>query len=186
MEQAKLNKCHVLFYDPVHQLHNTINGKCWQKKGGNNTIVLPSNTGRKRVTILGALNPVTYNVTSLIIEGMVDEEVTKAVLKNIRDTYSNDKEIIIIMDNAAYNRSYLVQDYAKKINIIIKYLPPYAPNLNLVERIWKFLKSKLKNIYIETFTEFKHWIYEFFKNFEDYKEEVSKITSNKIQIIKEA
>ena len=186
LEQAKDDKCHILFYDPVHQLHNTINGKCWQKKGGDNTIVLPSNTGRKRVTILGAINPVTYNLTSLIIEGMVDKEVTKVTLKNIRDTYNDNKEIIIIMDNAAYNRAYLVQNYAKEINIKIKYLPPYAPNLNLVERIWKFLKSKLKNIYIETFAEFKNWIYDFFKNFEDYKEEVSKIISNNIQIIKEA
>jgi len=39
------------------------------------------------------------------------------------------------MDNAAYNRVYLVQDYAKELNIKIEFLPPYAPNLNLIGRI---------------------------------------------------
>ncbi len=184
LEEAKKGNLHILFYDPVHQLHNTINGKCWQKKGGDNTIVLRSNTGRKRISIVGALNPVTQNLTSLIVEGMVDKEVTKAALKNIREDYDDNKEIIIIMDNAAYNRAYPVQDYAKELNIKIKYLPPYSPNLNLIERIWKFLKSKLKNKYIEKFKDFKLWINNFFKNFSNYKIEIKKLVSNKIQILK--
>ncbi len=88
------------------------------------------------------------------------------------------------MDNAAYNRAYLVQDYAKEINIKIKYLPPYSPNLNLEERIWKFLKSKLKNKYIEKYKDFKLWINNFFKDFPKYKNEVQKLVTNKTQIIK--
>ena len=175
---------HILFYDPVHQLHNTVNGKCWQETGGAGTVTLPSNTGRRRITILGATNPVDYSLTSLVLEGMVDKETTKAALKNIRDTYSDGKQIEIIMDNAAYNRAYPVQDYARELNIRINYLPPYSPNLNLVERIWKFLKMKLRNKYIEHFADFKVWINSFCENFLDYKDEVEKIISNKIQIIK--
>jgi len=186
LTRAKSGEIHLLFYDPVHQLHNTINGKCWQAKGGNNTIVLPSNTGRKRITILGAINPVNYQFTSLILEGMVDQTVTKVALKNIRESYNDDKEIVIIMDNAKYNRAYAVQDYAKELNIKIKYLPPYSPNLNLIERIWKYLKKKLKNHYIEKFADFKIWINNFCKNFDLYQTEISKLISNKIQIIKAA
>ena len=117
-------------------------------------------------------------------KGMVDKEVTKIALKNIRDTYNDGKEIIVIMDNAAYNRAYPVQDYAKELNITIKYLPPYCPNLNLVERVWKFLKNKLKNKYIEKYDDFKLWINNFCKNFEIYKSEIKKLIANKIQIIK--
>jgi len=179
-------KIHLLFYDPVHQLHNTINQKCWQAKGGENTIVLRSNTGRKRLTILGALNPVNYNLSSVLLEGMVDKDVTKAALKSLRNTHDDGIPIIIIMDNAKYNRAYLVQDYAKTLGIEIKYLPPYAPNLNLIERIWKFLKKKLKNKYIEKFEVFKQWIFDFCRNFEIYHDEVSKLISNRIQIIKAA
>jgi transposase len=184
--KSKEGKTHLLFYDPVHQLHNTINGKCWQAKGGQNTIVLPSNTGRKRITILGAISPVNHKFTSITIEGMVNKEVTVEVLKNIRETYNDDKEIIIIMDNAKYNRAYVVQDIAKKLNITIKFLPPYSPNLNLIERVWKFLKKKLKNKYIEKFEDFKLWIYDFCKYFDEFKDEISKLISNNIQIIKAA
>ena len=70
----------------------------------------------------------------------------KRILDNIREMYNDKKRIVLIMDNAAYNRAYEVQNHASKLGIEIKYLPPYAPNLNLIERIWKFLKSKLKNI----------------------------------------
>ena len=184
LEESKKGKFHILFYDPVHQLHNTINSKCWQKIGGDNTITLESNTGRKRVSILGAISPVNHQFTSLILEGMVDKEVTKVSLKNIRDTYADGKEIIIIMDNATYNRAYPVQDYAVELNITIRYLPPYSPNLNLIERVWKFLKSKLKNKYIEKYDDFKFWITNFCKNFEIYRNEIEKLISNKIQIIK--
>ena len=186
MLKSKEGKTHLLFYDPVHQLHNTINGKCWQAKGGHGTIALPSNTGRKRITILGAISPVDHKFTSITLEGMVDKKVTMEVLKNIREAYNDDKEIIIIMDNAKYNRAYIVQDTAKQLNITIKFLPPYSPNLNLIERVWKFLKKKLKNKYIEKFEDFKLWINDFCKNFDEFKSEVSKLISNNIQIIKAA
>jgi len=87
---------------------------------------------------------------------------------------------------AKYNRAYVVQEYAKELNTNIKYLPPYSPNLNLIERVWKFLKKKLKNKYIEKFNDFKIWINDFCKNFDSYQDEISKLISNKIQIIKAA
>jgi transposase len=102
----------------------------------------------------------------------------------VSQTYSDGKPIIIVMDNAKYNRAYSVQNYAKTLGIIIKYLPPYAPNLNLVERVWRFLKSELKNKYIENFEDFKEWIMNFCKNFKIYENEMKTIISNKIQILK--
>ncbi len=62
IEEAKQGKFHLFFHDPCHQLHNTIAGKCWQQKGAEGTIVLNSNTGRKRVTIIGTINAITYKL----------------------------------------------------------------------------------------------------------------------------
>lgn len=186
LKEAVKGKHHMLFYDPVHQLHNTINGKCWQLKGSKGTIQLPSNTGRKRVTVLGAINPINMKFTSIIMTGMCDKEVTKKALENIREDYPDKNKIILIVDNAAYNRAYEVQDYAKALNIEIKYLPPYSPNLNLIERLWKFLKKIFKNRYIENFNDFVAEIESFCKNFDCYYDEISKIISTKIQIIKAA
>jgi len=47
------------------------------------------------------------------------------------------------MDNARYQRCHLVQDLAKVLGIELLFLPPYSPNLNLIERYWKYLKGKL-------------------------------------------
>jgi transposase len=78
---------------------------------------------------------------------MVDKEVAKHSLDNIRSAYNDGKEVVVIMDNAKYNRAYQVRRHAKSLNVTIKYLPPYCPNLNLIERAWKYLKKKLKNLY---------------------------------------
>ncbi len=51
--------------------------------------------------------------------------------------------ITLVMDNARYQRCRLVQDLADKLNIELLFLPSYSPNLNLIERYWKYLKGKL-------------------------------------------
>jgi transposase len=103
--------------------------------------------------------------SGLILEDYCDTETTKQVLKNIRNDYSDGKPIFIFLDNAAYNRSYEVQDYAIELGIVLCYLPPYSPNLNLIERLRKFMKKILvKNRYYETFQEFEEAFISFFVN----------------------
>ncbi|MDR2640804.1 MAG: transposase, partial [Candidatus Peribacteria bacterium] len=111
--------------------------------------------------------------SGLIIEDYCDKETTKQVLKNIRNDYSDGKPIFIFLDNAAYNRSYEVQDYAIELGITLCYLPPYSPNLNLIERLRKFMKKMLvKNRYYETFKEFKETFIDFFVNLSNYSEDL--------------
>lgn len=63
------------------------------------------------------------------------------------------------MDNARYQRFNKVTEHAAKLGIDILFLPPYSPNLNLIERLWKFIKKKrLYNRYHETFCHFKEAI----------------------------
>ena len=88
------------------------------------------------------------------------------------------------MDNAGYNRAYDVQELAQELNIILHYLPPYAPNLNLIERLWKFFKKKImKNTYYSSFEAFYNAIVYFFKNFSAYEKELSTLLTLKFQII---
>jgi Transposase and inactivated derivatives len=64
--------------------------------------------------------------------------------------------ITLILDNARYQRCRLVQHYAAALGIELLYLPPYSPNLNLIERLWKFVKKKsLYSKYYEKFPAFK-------------------------------
>ena len=143
IKQAKKWKIHLLFADPTHKIHNTINGKCWQTKGKKGTIMLPSNTWRRRITILWAINVLdSTKLTSIVTEDNCDREMAQALLREVRKDYLDWKEIVIIKDNASYHHATEVQELAKELNIRIVFLPAYCPNLNLIERIWKFMKSE--------------------------------------------
>ena len=151
---AQNNEIHLMFADPTHKIHNTINGKCWQKRWKDWTIFLPSNTWRKRITVLWAINVTTpTRLTSIVTENNCDQEMAKALLREIRKEYPDWKEIVIIKDNAKYHHAESVWALAQELNITIVFLPPYCPNLNLIERVWKFMKSKFKNKYHATFND---------------------------------
>ncbi len=147
--------------------------------------MLPSNTWRRRITILWAINIVnTTKLTSIVTEDNCDQEMAQALLREVRKDYPDWKEIVMIKDNAKYHHANSVQELAKELNIRIVFLPAYCPNLNLIERVWKFMKSKFKNIYHETFDDFYNAVFNFFWNFGEHKEEIKTILSQKFQIIK--
>jgi len=92
--------------------------------------------------------------------------------------------IQVFLDNARYSWNKEVRLEAKKLNIKLIFLPPYSPNLNLIERLWKFLKKKIrKNIYYHTFKKFAKAIYNFFKNIEQYQAELKTLLTLKFEII---
>jgi len=175
----------LLFIDPVHQVHNNENDYCWQFKGRCHTKTALANTGRRRLNIIGAINPVTLQPTAMLIEDNCCEEVIVAFLEEIKKQYSSATTICIILDNARYQRAYSVQIRAKELGISLIYLPPYCPNLNLIERLWRFFKKKvMKNKFYETFGEFEHSVGEFFVNFDDYLVQLKSLLSFKFGIIK--
>lgn len=92
----------------------------------------------------------------MIEEENCDQSSTKRFFDLLRQEYPDTTPIHIFLDNAKYQKCYTVQEYAKEINIVLEYLPAYSPNLNLIERFWKFTKKVLvRNQYYETFDEFK-------------------------------
>ncbi len=176
-------KIHILFYDPVHQIHNSVAWKCWIEKGKEH--ILKSNTWRKRITALWWINPVNLKFSGLITKDNCDTEMTKATFKIIRESYSDYKPIFLFLDNAAYNRAYESQEYAESLGITLFFIPPYSPNLNLVERLRKFMKKKLvKNIYVENFDDFYNKFIDFFTSLSDHNNELETIFGNKFQILK--
>lgn len=160
------------------------NGYCWQEIGKAGTKIISSNTGRKRVTILGALNPINLNPTALVTESNCDQEAMKVFLKEIRKEYPNADTIHAILDNARYHYAKSVREKAKELKIELIFLPPYCPNLNLIERLWKFLKKKLKkNKFYDTFEKFTDAICKFFENINQHKEELKRLLTLNFEII---
>lgn len=183
LSDAKKWTLHILFYDPVHQIHNSVAWKCRIEKGKEHQ--LKSNTWRKRITALWWINPINLKFSGLITKDNCDTEMTKATFKIIREDYPDDKPIFLFLDNAAYNRAYESQEYAESLGITLFFIPPYSPNLNLVERLRKFMKKKLvKNRYFEVFDDFYTAFIGFFTELETRFNELKSIFDNKFQILK--
>ena len=179
----KKNK--LFFFDPVHQTHNNENDYAWMEKGANGTKTVFSNTGRRRINIIGALNALELEMTTVVSEANCNKDLIMIFLKELKDDNPECEKIYLIMDNASYNRAYDVVNKAKENNIELIYLPAYSPNLNIIERLWRFFKKKLtKNKYYEHFTEFEEKINEFFKNIKNYEEELYNLLTLNFQILK--
>ena len=130
----------LLFMDGVHPQHNPVSSYAWILKGQEKEV--PTNTGRKRININGALNIKNYDTIAREDE-RINAQSTIELLKQIEDAYPTAPTIYIIADNARYYRAQMVGEFLKKSRIQFKFLPPYSPNLNLIERLWKFLKKKV-------------------------------------------
>ena len=185
IEQVKGTKDKVYFLDPVHQVHNNANDYAWQYKGAKGTKQVKSNTGRRRLNIIGALEPLTLEPIIILTEANCNKELMVSYLTHIREENKDAGIIYIILDNAGYNRSYEVKEIAKTLGINLLYLPPYCPNLNLIERLWRFFNKKVtKNKYYKTFDEFNYEVSLFFKNLMDNIEDLKRFLTLNFGIIK--
>lgn len=184
LKSANEGSIHLLFADPMHLVHNTLPGACWQERGSARTFRLSSNTGRRRLNILGAVDAVTKRWNGFVTEENCDKEAIKALLETVRKGYPDGKPIVLFLDNARYQRAYDVQDHALGLNIFLVFLPPYSPNLNLIERVWKLFKKQLRNTYRKTFQEFRDATMEICARLDtEYLPEVSRLINHKFQIL---
>jgi transposase len=152
----------VVFMDAVHPQHNPVLGYGWIKRGEDAEV--PSNTGRRRLNINGAvdlerLEPVVR------FDETIDAESTIRLFEQLLQVYVHATCIYVICDNARYYRSKAVQAYLENSRIKLVFLPPYAPNLNLIERLWKYFKKQtLYNRYYESFDAFRKACEDYFAN----------------------
>lgn len=144
-----------------------------------------TNTGRRRVNILGGVNAITMKITTLVTEENCNRDTVVVYLKKLRKQYPKKNKIYVVLDNARYNKSKEVTAMAESCNIQLVYLPAYCPNLNLIERLWKYFKKNvIQNKYYEKFEDFVTVIIEFFKNTRKQINELSTLLNFKFGIIK--
>lgn len=170
MKASKGKKDEMYFMDGVHPIHNSITAKAWIKKGTEKGI--QANTGRERLNINGLCNVATSEV--LIHEDVSVNAQSTILLFDKAQANQPKGKLIIFSDNATYYKSKLVTEYlSKNSRIQLEFLPSYSPNLNLIERLWKFYKKKmLQHKYYEKFSTFKKKSIDFFENIDDYKDEL--------------
>jgi transposase len=149
----------VYSMDGCHPQHNSMPQYGWILKG--HTKTLPSNSGRKRINIQGAVNLDTHALLSTVHETL-DKDSTIELLKKIEKENKSASKIYTLVDNAGYYHAKEVMKYLENSKIELVFLPAYAPHLSLVERVWRYLKKQvLYNRYYPTFQEFKEEILNF-------------------------
>ena len=93
-------------------------------------------------------------------------------------------EIYLIVDNASYNHSYELQLFLEDHSRThLKYLPPYSPNLNIIERLWRFFHEKHHDKYFEKFKEFETTVLTFFKNIRQHDAALKTLLTDSFQIL---
>ena len=153
----------------------------WILKGKERHI--PANTGRKRLNLNGALNAETHQMV-FREDSSVNAQSTIALLKQLIKIHPKAERIYVVLDNARYYRSRLVKEFVANSKIKLLFLPAYAPNLNLIERVWKFLKKKLlANRYYEHFADFRKTCCDFLNNMGQFKRELKSLLNERFQII---
>jgi transposase len=171
----------LLFLDGVHPQHNTRASKAWIAAGTEK--YLKTNTGRARLNLNGVYNPENQEVIIREDEA-INAESNIQLFEVVKERYKDADCIYIIADNARYNRSKRLQEYLKDSKIKMVYLPSYSPNLNLIERLWKFMRKKVINtIYYSEFKTFKEAILTFFETIGERKDELKSFIGTKLHLL---
>lgn len=139
-------------------------------------------SGRQRFNVLGALNALTHELVTVTNHTYINSESVCELLKQLAEGYTG-VPITVVLDNARYQRCKKVQAFALELGIELLFLPPYSPNLNLIERLWKFVKKKcLYSVYYDNFDTFKEAITICLsKTDTEYKEELDTLLNPKFQ-----
>ncbi|MDR1290879.1 MAG: IS630 family transposase, partial [Planctomycetaceae bacterium] len=135
--KAKAEQCHLYFMDATHLVQGAFLGYLWCFVRR----LVPTPSGRKRYNVLGAYNPITHKIETITNTTYINSASVCEMLHKLA-TLHKEEQVVIVLDNASYQRCKLVHDLAKQLNIELLFLPTYSPNLNLIERYWKFLKNK--------------------------------------------
>lgn len=151
LEEAKEGKRAVFFVDAAHFVMGAFLGLVWCFE----RVFIKSPSGRKRFNVLGALNAITHEVITVTNDSYINAESVCELLHKLA-TLGLSIPITLVLDNARYQKCQLVQALADSLGIELLYLPSYSPNLNLIERLWKFVKKKcLYSKYYPEFSLFK-------------------------------
>jgi transposase len=173
-----------LFGDGMHLVHQNVPALCWGDP--KDPPILKTNTGRQRLNILGAYDPDSHRFIHLTGEENCDANRVIEYLELIIKVYRRAPGINLFLDNAKYFKAEAVRKWLEDHpKLQIQFLPAYAPNLNLIERLWRFVKEKLvKNTYYEKYKTFRAKAFQLLNHVDEHVDEIKSLMVEKFQIVK--
>lgn len=178
LEEARNGKRVVYFVDAAHFVFAPFLGYLWCFS----RVFVKAPSGRKRFNVLGAVNAVTHELLTVTNDAYINgatvcDLIRLVVQQNLAIP------VTLILDNARYQKCAIVFELAKALNVELLYLPPYSPNLNLIERMWKFTKKHcLNSKYYTDFESFSKAIADFLKDAHiQHKDDLNSLLSHRFQ-----
>jgi transposase len=149
--EARQGKRQVYFVDAAHFVFATFLGVvwCWARR------CIRAASGRKRYNVLGALDALGHDLIRVSNHSYINALSVCDLLGAVAKAAVPGAVVTLVLDNARYQKCAVVQGLAKQLGIELLYLPSYSPNLNLIERVWKFVKAEcLRSTYYAGYEEF--------------------------------
>ena len=135
LEQARRCSRQVYFVDAAHFVFAPFLGCLWCTA----RLFVRAASGRKRHNVPGAFDAVTHRLIRVTNQGYINAESVCALLRAVAGSAVG-LPITLVLDNARYQKCAVVQALAESLGIELLYLPSYSPNLNLIERLWRFVR----------------------------------------------
>lgn len=178
IKEAQNGECHLLFMDAAHFILEPFICALWCIA----RLFVKASSGRNRINVLGTVNAITKEVITLSNTTFISAETIVSFLIQLKQHYQS-LPLKIVLDNARYQHCKLVEETAKRLNITLLFLPSYSPNLNIIERLWKFAKKTILYAkFYESPAKFHQAITEFFKEInQKYYDDLKKIMTLKFQ-----
>ena len=158
---------------------------CWLLVGQRHYVGVGS--GRKRLNILGAYSPDDHDYVDLRLtkENITGEQFVK-LLEKLLAKHPETEKFILYLDNAKYYKKVVVKEWlARHRQFRLVFLPAYSPNLNLIERLWKFLRKKALNRWHKTFEGMQEAVAEVLDHLERYRSELDGLMREEFHILKD-
>lgn len=145
--KAQNERCYLFYMDGAHFTLLPLVSMVWSFA----RIFIKAAPGRDRINVLGALDAISLQVYSVINTTYVNANTVVELLKILSETCKKGIPIYVILDNARYQHCTFVKIWANALGLELVFLPPYSPNLNLIERLWKYVKKEIiSNHYFES------------------------------------
>lgn len=173
----------VLYYaDAAHPTHNTRCTRAWCEVGRERPLLTVS--GRERVNLNAALN--AYVPTQVLLDetACVNAQSTQRLYEHLLSAHPDQRRIYVICDNARYYKNKALRAWLADKPICQVFLPPYSPNLNLIERLWKYLRQKIINTtFYRTKGAFRTAVLDFFNRLPEFGHDLASLLTRKFHIL---
>lgn len=182
-ELIKTDDCEVYFQDECHFKLTLTIVRAWFLVGTVPEIKSP--TDRFKMSVFGAMGVNGQLIleqseifNAITFQKFLEKLVTEAIVRS--DKSGRKKKIVLVLDNARYHHAKMIQPWLESMKDVIElfFLPPYSPDLNAIEMLWKKTRRAVShNRFFESLDNLKYDLKMYWNQFATTNKEIKLLTA---------